>query len=117
MNSKIIGRLDIVFGSFGLLFPVVGLLIYPKLGLLYQEFGNELPFFTRAFPYLTVFITVILIGVIYVGAKLAFTKSPGKKMYKLGLFGLIATLILAILYVPLMLTSLIFPIYSLTSGF
>lgn len=116
MKYKVIGWLDLIFGSLGFLQQILMLfVVYPKLSTLYQDFGAQLPLSTKAYPYFAGAIAIILVLVAQTGAKLAFTKKPSERLFKLGLAALILIFLLGGLYVPSAIFSIISPIYSLTS--
>lgn len=118
MKYKIVGWLDLILGSLGFVQQILMLfVVYPKLSTLYQEFTAQLPWSTKAYPYLAGAIAIILALVAYTGAKLAFSKKPSEKLFKFGLAALFAILLLGGLYVSSAIFSIISPLYSLTSNF
>ena len=112
------GWLDLTFGLLGLAQQIIMLfVVYPKLNSLYQDFyiGGKLPFFTRAYPYITVVMIILLAGIAYIGKKLAFEKSPSEKLFKWGLVALIVIFLFGGYYVSSLMMSFISPLYSITS--
>ncbi|OGC92473.1 hypothetical protein A3D85_03020 [Candidatus Amesbacteria bacterium RIFCSPHIGHO2_02_FULL_47_9] len=117
MKYKVVGWLDLIFGCLGLVQQIVMLFfIYPKLSSLYQDFGAQLPFLTRVYPYLTAIAAVVLAGVVYIGARLVFGKLPNEKMFKLGVIALAVMFVLGGSYLASSLTSILSPIYGLSSN-
>lgn len=116
MKYKVVGWLDIVFGSLGFIQQIIFLLfVYPKLSSLYQDFGAQLPWYTRAYPYLVLIVAIILAGIVFIGSKLAFSKSPNEKLFKVGIVTLITIVLLGGIYLSLSLFSALSPIYGLSS--
>lgn len=116
MKYKVVGWLDLIFGSVGLIQQILMLFfVYPKLNTLYQDFNAQLPLFTRIYPYLVVVAAIVSAGIIFLGMKLAFSKTPSNKLFKLGTITLIVILLLGILNIFSSMLSVISPIYSLSS--
>ena len=118
MKYKVVGWLDLIFGLLGLVQQTIMLfVVYPKLNALYQDFyiGGKLPFFTRAYPYITVVLIILLAGIAYIGKKLAFEKSPNEKIFKLGLMALVAVFLFGGYYISSLIMSFVSPLYSITS--
>jgi hypothetical protein len=114
VKYKVIGWLDLILGGLGCGQQVIMLfLVYPKLEYLYQGMEVELPFITRAYPYLTGAGVLFLAGTGLLGAKLVFGSEPGEKLYKLGVALFAGLLILGGLYFSATLRSLIEPLYTL----
>lgn len=118
MKYKIIGWLDLVIGSLGLLHQVVMLtIVYPKLNLLYQDFGVQLPAMTKIYPYITLMLVLILAAIVFIGVKLVFGKSPTKTQYIAGIIALIAMILGMGMMSYLAILSVVSPIYNLTDQF
>src|SRR3989344_8188235 len=116
MKFKVVGWLDLVFGSLGLIQQILLLFfVYPKLTTLYQDFQTRLPASTQIFPYLSLAVSLLLVLIVILGAKLAFGQKPAEKTFKLGVVALIAILILGGIYLSTSTLSLLSPIYSLSS--
>jgi len=117
MKYKIVGWINLVFGSLFLIQQVTMLFfVYPKLSYLYDEFGADLPLSTRIFPYLTTFVILVLVVIVWIGAKLVSNKIPNDKFLKLGIAGLIVLFLFGGYYFSTQLLSIIFPLYSITSN-
>ena len=115
MKFKVVGWLDLVFGSLGLIQQILLLFfVYPKLTTLYQDFQTRLPASTQIFPYLSLAVSLLLVLIVILGAKLAFGQKPAEKTFKLGVVALIAILILGGIYLSTSTLSLLSPIYSLS---
>lgn len=118
MKYKVVGWLDLIFGSLGLIQQILMLFfIYPKLSSLYQDFGAQLPLTTKAYPYVSVVVALVLAVVVYVGARLIFSKVRDEKVFKVGIVALVVMLLLGGLFISSSVISAILPIYSLTSNF
>lgn len=116
MKYKVVGWLDLVFGSLGFVQQVIMLLVvYPKMNTLYQDFGVDLPIMSRMFPYATGGVILVLAGIGFVGGKLAFSKTPSEKIYVLGILALISILMGMGYYSSLIMKSLITPMYEVSA--
>lgn len=116
MNNKAIGTLNLILGTVGMIFQASMLfVVYPKLNSLYVEFGASLPISTKIFPYITVLSLFMFVGMIIIGARLILSKDSNTKLSKIGLFFVIVTVLLGGWQVSTSLSSLLTPLYGLTS--
>lgn len=116
MKYKVMGWLDLILGGLSFVQQAIMLfLVYPKMNVLYEGFGADLPFFTKVYPYTTGILILVLAGVVWIGWKLAFSKVPDKKLFKAGVIALIFIILGWGYYFGSSIMSLIYPIYDISN--
>jgi type II secretory pathway component PulF len=79
----------LVLGGFDFVQQAIALLVvYPKMNVLYEDFGAELPLSTKMYPYVTGVVILVLIGVVEIGWKLIRGRNPSNKLFRLGVTAL-----------------------------
>lgn len=117
MKYILVGWANLIIGGLGLLWQTIMLVaVYPKMNSLYKDVGAELPLSTMTFPYWNGVVIIFLVGVVYVGSKLAFAKNPSKGIFKWGIVALVVMFIMGGYFASVSLISIISPIYSVTGN-
>lgn len=118
IKYKIVGIIDLLLGIPQLLISIVfPLSVFPKLGQVYSDINvNSQLNLTSGYVAVTLILIMAILN-LFIGVK-GFTESKEKEKYfKYGIISAVATLFLTGILTSIMISSIISPLYNLTSQF